>query len=114
MIAYRPMRLVPMTRERMGMRRRSVSRNARVAELVVRLAPLALTLRRMARNRPAMRPRLVAVAPASVLRREVRRAVEEMELERRQARRRMLRRSLALGAFAAAVAGGASRRRANA
>jgi hypothetical protein len=107
MIAYRPMRLA-----RMGTRRGGMSRNARAAALVVRLAPLLLALRRMALDRAAMRPRLVAIAPRSAIRREVRRTVEEMALERKQARRRLLRRSLALSAFAAAVAGGASRRRA--
>ena len=109
MIANRPLKLA-----RMSNRRGMTLHNGRVAELAVRLAPLALALQRTAAERAAKRPRFAAVGPRSALRREVRRAVEEMEFERRQARRRWLLRSLAASAFAAAMAGGASRRRGHA
>jgi hypothetical protein len=46
-----------------------------------------------------------------MLRREVLRAIDEYEEERRRVRRRRVRLSLALGALAAAVAGGSSRMR---
>jgi hypothetical protein len=87
----------------------------RLANLASGTAPLVADalLQQLRRTSPLVRT-LVPPTTATVrrmLRREVLRAIDEYEEERRRVRRRRVRLSLALGALAAAVAGGSSRMR---